>query len=70
MAYEHFLQLVLLYPLLINNWVNTNNRWVSGLSTSFKILNTRKHNASEIGPESVLRLGKGDTKSLESPKKS
>jgi hypothetical protein len=35
---------------------NTENRWVSGLYPLSIILNTKKHNVSETGSVSVLRL--------------
>jgi hypothetical protein len=38
---------------------NTQNYWISGLCPSSGILNTRKHNVSEIGSVSVLRWGEG-----------
>jgi hypothetical protein len=40
---------------------NTQNYSVPGLCPSSGILNTGKHNVSEIGPVYVLRIGEGDT---------
>jgi hypothetical protein len=38
----------------------TQNYWVSALCPSSGILNISKHNVSETGPVSVLRLGEGE----------
>jgi hypothetical protein len=43
---------------------NTQNHWVSGLCASSGILNIRKHNVSETGSVSVLRLGGGGGRHL------
>jgi hypothetical protein len=45
---------------------NTQNYLVSGLYPSSGILNTGKHNISETGSDSVLRLGEGETYSVRS----
>jgi hypothetical protein len=39
----------------------TQNYWISGLYSSYGILNTKKHNISEIGCVSILRWAEGDT---------
>jgi hypothetical protein len=43
---------------------DTQNHWVYVLRPSSEILNIRKHNVTETGFGSVLRLGKGDTYSF------
>jgi hypothetical protein len=40
---------------------NTQKHFVFGLLTSFGILENRKHDVSETGSVSVLRLGRGNT---------
>jgi hypothetical protein len=46
---------------LSEDMYDTQNYWLSGLCASSRILNTRKHNVSETGSDSIIRRGEGDT---------